>query len=204
MNGRGRTVTVDGNRLNWTALVVIDHDDPPNGITPPSQAGAVPAVVLLRRDWEFLFDQLQSTHAVVQYLTRCAGQPIELGREVVRYYDLAEANVNTAPSPLDYTFLGPATLHWSSPLLPRAPAGQEDRTAYAMFRLILEDLAASAVNQPADVLDFIAAVDSVPVAHRAGLGRLLLEQLQASRGVAETFNGTFGASFRLACTWPLV
>jgi hypothetical protein len=138
-----------------------------------------------------LFDQLQSTDAVVQYLTRCAGQPIELGREVVRYYDLAEADANTAPSPLDYTFLGPATLHWSIPLLPRAPAGLEDRTAYGMFRLILEDLAASAVNQPADVLDFIAAVDSAPVAHRAGLGRLLLEQLQASRGVADDVQWNF-------------
>lgn len=110
VNGRGRTMTVDGNRLNWTALVVIDHDDPPDGITPPVQAGPIPAVVLLRRDWEFLFDQLQSTHAVVHYLTRCAGKPNELGQEVVRYYDLAEADANTPPSPLAYDFLGPPSL----------------------------------------------------------------------------------------------
>jgi len=75
VNGRGRVVTVDGKRLNWTALIVIDHDDVPVDITPLSMAGSTPAVVLLRRDWEFLFDQLQSTDAVVHYLTRCAGQP---------------------------------------------------------------------------------------------------------------------------------
>jgi hypothetical protein len=183
VNGRGRVVTVDGKRLNWTALIVIDHDDVPVNITPPAMAGSTPAVVLLRRDWEFLFDQLQSTHAVVHYLTRCAGQPNELGHEVVRYYDLAQADADTPPSPLDYNFLGPSTFHWSSPLLPKVPPGLEDRAAYGMFHLMLEDLAAAARDQPAEVLNFIAAVDTVPVSQRASLGRLLLQQLQAGSEV---------------------
>ncbi len=184
-NGRGRTVTVDGARLSWTALVVIDHDDPPVGITPPAQAGAVPAVVLLRRDWEFLFDQLQSTHAVVHYLTRCAGQPGELGGEVARYYDLAGDDANTPPTDSDLTFMGPEAFTMSTPLLPRRPAGLEDRRGQGMFRLILEDLALTAMDQPVEVLDFIAAVDTLPVGHRAGLGRLLLEQLKTSRHTQE-------------------
>jgi len=183
-NGRGRTMTVDGAQLNWTALVVIDHDDPPAGVTPPAQAGPLPAVVLLRRDWEFLFDQLQSTHAVVRYLARCAGQPAELGDEVARYYDLAGDDADASPSESDFKFMGPEAVTMSTPLLPRRPAGLEDRRGQGVFRLILEDLALTAMNQPAEVLDFIAAVDTMPVAQRAGLGRLLLEQLKASRHTA--------------------
>lgn len=47
------------------------------------------------------------------------------------------------------------------------PAGLEDQINYGMFRLILEDLAQVGAAQTADVLDFLAAVDRVPVAQRA-------------------------------------
>jgi hypothetical protein len=47
------------------------------------------------------------------------------------------------------------------------------------------------------VLNFIAAVDMVPVSQRAGLGRLLLQQLQAGSEVAPgTCDGTSAASCR--------
>jgi len=48
--------------------------------------------VLLRRDWEFVFEQLKSTSAVIAYFDRVAGETVTLGNEFVRYYDLAQAD----------------------------------------------------------------------------------------------------------------
>jgi len=59
-NLRGRTIDIDGSDHRWLVVVVIDHPGPPGGLQPPL-AEAHPSVVLLRRDWEFLFDQLKST-----------------------------------------------------------------------------------------------------------------------------------------------
>src|SRR5438445_2096271 len=51
-NERGRKIHIAGQEKSWIAVVVLDH---------PGVAYYVPvagAVVLLRRDWEFLFEQL--------------------------------------------------------------------------------------------------------------------------------------------------
>jgi hypothetical protein len=56
--------------------------------------------VLLRRDWEFLFEQLKSTRAVLGYLERVAGEAWELGREAARYFRLAQADEAAEPSPI--------------------------------------------------------------------------------------------------------
>lgn len=98
-NLRGRTIEVDGNAHRWLLVVIVDHDQPPSGIE-PSPSEKHPSIVLLRRDWEFLFDQLKSTHAVCQYCERVADEPLELGTEPLRYYELAQADAEAKPSNL--------------------------------------------------------------------------------------------------------
>jgi hypothetical protein len=67
----------------------------------------------------------------------------------------------------------------SVPLHLRTPAGLGDQVGYGMLQFVLEDLAGAAAAHPAEVLKFLGAVDSVPAAQPAGLGRLMLEQLEA-------------------------
>ena len=97
MNERGRRIEIDGSAKSWVPVVVVDHPDPPSGYS-PSLSGSVPVVVLLRRDWEFLFEQLKSTDAVIRYLHRVRRMPpVALGEEPVRYYELAAADTASPP-----------------------------------------------------------------------------------------------------------
>jgi hypothetical protein len=84
-NARGREIQFDGNDLRWLVAVVIDHPDVPDGVSLDDLTSPARSVVLLRRDWEFLFNQLKSVHAVGGYLERVAGDAIELGGEPMRY-----------------------------------------------------------------------------------------------------------------------
>jgi len=117
-NARGRTIAVDGNELRWLVCVVIDHPHPPPDVTPSVENCQHPAVVLLRRDWEFLFDQLKSTHAIGAYLERIAGAVVELGREPARYFEYASADEQTPPDDIDPRLLGPDRRKVSAPSLP--------------------------------------------------------------------------------------
>ena len=69
---------------------MIDHPNPPRDVFPAKDPKG-PNVVMLRRDWEFLWDQLRSAAAIVDYVHRVAGEdePLELGVETHRYFDLA-------------------------------------------------------------------------------------------------------------------
>ena len=125
-NERGMDIPIRAADKMWVPVVVIDH---------PGLESYVPtseAVVLLRRDWEFLFEQLKSTYAVVEYLARVHGQPgaIDLGHEAIRYYELAAADVAAPPGPLDPR-LGAESR--SAPLLPQAPAPSSN-----LVRVMLE------------------------------------------------------------------
>jgi hypothetical protein len=173
-NLRGRTIDVNGSDHRWLIVVVIDHPDPPAGLQPPLK-DAHPAVVLLRRDWEFLFDQLKSTYAVGQYCERVAGEPLELGTEPLRYYELANADAETEPEVID----GPGPTI-SAPLLPLAPAGSDDLEAHYMVREMLEAIAAprSLVASESDRLRVLAELDRLPVGHRANIGRFLLASME--------------------------
>lgn len=184
INGRGREIAVDANRVDWIVVVVVDHDDPPEDLF-VEKAGNVPQVVLLRRDWEFLFDQLRSAHAVVQYLKRAAeADPIELGREPVRYYRLAAADAATPPSPLDARIIGEGT-PISAPLLPQAPVAADADGFHRLLRIILEDIATSPVAHEIEEsrLSVLSEIDRLPVAHRSELGKLLLDMLNDVAGV---------------------
>jgi SEC-C motif len=137
-NLRGRTLGLDADSREWLVAVVIDHPEPPADVTPePSEQ----SVVLLRRDWDFLFDQLKSTQAVGRYLRRVAGEPLALGDEPVRYYDLALADENAEASPLSASHVFPGVKRHSEPLLPMAPVASEDESEHRLYRTILEDIA---------------------------------------------------------------
>jgi hypothetical protein len=175
VNLRGREITVEGRSKSWVPVVVLDH---------PGAADYVPtsvAVVVLRRDWEFLFQQLKSTDAVVRYLHRVKDMsPVALGDEAMRYDDLASADAEAAPRVFDPRLVPKGARHISTPLLPREPAGHTDQRYHAVIRAILEDIAVAPLAEnieESEVLDVLAAIDTMPVGHRVELGKTLLEWL---------------------------
>jgi hypothetical protein len=118
VNLRNRETLIDKRLLEWLAVIVIDHPNVPEAITIGNSYSDLPAVFLLRRDWEFLFDQLRSTHAVVEYLHRAAtdNSSVSLGDEPVRYYTLAQADAEAPPS--GEIAPSPGGRRVSAPLLP--------------------------------------------------------------------------------------
>lgn len=182
VNGRGRTVDLNGPTITWTGVVIIDHPSPPREYQPPELRTRIPTVVLLRRDWEFLFHQLRSSRAVIDYLARVSGLIGRLGAEPERYYELAAADARAEPSPTDQAIAALGT-QVSVPLLPAAPAGSDDDEAHRMVRIICEDIANVRLDSDdeANRLRVLAAIDELPVGHRSELGRLLLNGLEEAR-----------------------
>jgi hypothetical protein len=172
-NARGRTITLDAKEKHWVAVVVLDHPDPPDGVAVPIGDG-VPAVVMLRRDWEFLFDQLRSTHAFGAYIERIAGDPVPLGEEPRRYFELALADQQATPEPPDAVLVKAGGRTLSAPLLPLAP-GPDDFRPLLLVRSIFEDIALIPVapDEESRRLAALAELDRLPVAHRAEMGRFM-------------------------------
>jgi hypothetical protein len=185
-NLRGRRLEIDGNAHRWIVVVVIDHDEPPEATTPLLDEAKHPTAVLLRRDWEFLFDQLKSTHAVAEYLERVAGEALPLGDEPMRYYDLAQADAETAPEPFPAE-LGAGGEVVSTPLLPLAPVATSDRPAHEMLRLMFEDIAATRLQKASeqDRLRVLAELDRLPVGQRAGIGKFVLDAMAEVNGMTD-------------------
>jgi SEC-C motif len=183
-NMRGRTVEVDGNDYDWLTAIVIDHDELPNEFV-PEVGGA--AAVLLRRDWEFLFDQLKSTHAVGRYLKRIVGDSCPLGSEPKRYYEFAAADLAVEPTPLKAEFQIRGIQEVSEPLLPMAPAGTVDADDHRMFRQILEDIASIELDAMSEVarVRSLGELDSLPVLQRGFVGRYLRDGLDNVAGIKE-------------------
>lgn len=181
VNERGRRLTLDGRYKTWVPVVLIEHAALPEGYQPPHALEGVPSVIL-RRDWEFLFEQLKSTDAVIRYLHRVnAMDAIPLGREPVRYYELAAADFAAEPTPLDPRLQRPGIRPASRPVLPQAPAGAEDRRHHVLLRSILEDVALSPRTEEIDeahMLEVLAAVDTLAVSYRGELGRDLMSWLR--------------------------
>lgn len=179
-NLRGRTFTIRGTSVAWIPVVVIDHPNPPpTGVIPaPDPKG--PSVVLTRRDWEFLWDQLRSATAIVDYIHRVAEEeePLELGAESNRYLDLAEKDAQTPPGKLPDWIPKAGARHTNLPLLPADPAASVDRFGHAIFQQILEDIAdTDFTGDETDRIALLSHIDRVAVGVRAELGRLLLRRL---------------------------
>ncbi|MCF6427022.1 hypothetical protein [Amycolatopsis tucumanensis] len=181
-NARGRTVPVDGNNYTWLTVVIIDHLNPPLGFRPPPAPSDIPAIVLLRRDWEFLFDHLRSTRSVLAYLLRAAraGDIVDLGGEPRRYHEYALADIAATPDPVAPAVAALVeakdTSIVSSARAPLAPAGHDDHPSHVMLRMIMEDIATTAVPaaQEPDRLLMLAAIDGLPVDQRTELGAALI------------------------------
>ncbi|MFC4859382.1 hypothetical protein [Actinophytocola glycyrrhizae] len=184
VNGRGRTIEIAGPELNWTGVVIIDHPEIPEDLPAPDMGTRTPTVALTRRDWEFLFHQLRSSRAVIDYLVRVAATGAHLGHEPERYYELAAADARAEPGPVDPTISLRGT-RVSAPLLPAAPAGSDDDEAHGMVRIMCEDIANSEIDaaEESHRLQVLAAVDQLPVTQRTELGRLLLNNLDIARNV---------------------
>jgi hypothetical protein len=181
VNLRNREIRIEGRLLEWLAVIVIDHPDAPEEITVSNPHPELPGIVLLRRDWEFLFDQLRSTHAVVAYLHRAAADDhsISLGEEPARYYMLAQADAEAPPS--GGVVFSPGGRPVSAPLLPLAPAGHDDTHAHMLLRAIMEDVAITPIPEEItehDRLLVLAELDEMPVAHRTELGQTLFEMMR--------------------------
>jgi hypothetical protein len=165
-NERGRQVLIGGTSKSWTSIVVVSHVSGSN------------ALVLLRRDWEFLFEQLKSTDAVLRYVQRVTPmEPIALGEEPVRFYRLAAADHAADPGPLDPRLNRPGVRDATVPLLPQIPAASDSRKNHYVIRAVLEDLALCprpADAAEADILEVLAAIDTLAVGYRSELGKDLL------------------------------
>ncbi|WP_436961489.1 hypothetical protein [Streptomyces sp. SudanB182_2057] len=181
VNGRGRTLHVDGNAFEWIAVFLLDHHRPPQGTVALLEPIGMPAIALTRRDWDFLFDQLRSTTAVLDYLFRAAAAPaIPLGEEPVRYYEFAAADAAAPPGDIDTELVGPGGMLHSTPLLPQAPVGAATTRTHVVIRLVLEDVTTSALPSHASEADrhaILSDLDSLPVGDREEWGRLLLDML---------------------------
>jgi hypothetical protein len=122
VNERGRAVQISGPSKSWVPVVIVDHPGPPNAYTPALTASTA-AVVPLRRDWEFLFEQLKSTDAVIRYLHRVSPMPASLS---ARSLSATTSLLQQMPSPCrDRWIRGvrPGMKSVSTPILPQAPAG---------------------------------------------------------------------------------
>jgi hypothetical protein len=181
VNGRGTTLSVSGDTYEWMAVSLLDHDHVPDGTVPAFEAIGMPALTLTRRDWDFLFDQLRSTTAVLDYLFRVAAEPaIALGDEPVRYYELAAADAAAPPEDIDTELVGPGGRQFSTPLLPQVPAGAGQTNAHLVIRAVLEDVATSMLRDAiseSDRLTVLADLDRLPVGMREEWGHLLLDML---------------------------
>jgi len=176
-NARGRTIEVDGSKLRWLSAVVLDHPSPPGGVPALPYDPSAPAVVMLRRDWDFLFEQLKSTHAVVGFLERVVADPVALGEEPARYYQLALTDHEAKPGAIEPAFVGGGRT-MSAPLLPLA-ADPADWRPHLLVRSIFEDIAVAPAPDvdEANRLAILAELDRLPVNHRAEIGRFLEDGL---------------------------
>ncbi|MFF9150488.1 hypothetical protein ACF1BN_37180 [Streptomyces sp. NPDC014861] len=181
VNGRGRIMNVDGNHYEWISVFLLDHPGVPPGTIASWQPVGMPAIALTRRDWDFLFGQLRSTTAVLDYLFRAAMEPaVPLGEEPVRYYELAAADAVTPPGEIDTDLVGRGGVLHSVPQLPQAPAGDDGTRAHLMIRFMLEDLALAPLGgllTEANRHTVLSDLDRLPVAARTEWGHLLLDML---------------------------
>jgi len=179
-NLRGRTITIRGRAVAWIPVVVIDHPDPPTTGVIPAPDPRGPSVVMTRRDWEFLWDQLRSATAIVDYIHRVATEeePLELGAESNRYLDLAEKDAESPPERLPEWISETGATHSNLPRLPHDPAASADPFGHAIFQRILEDIAdTDFTGDETDRITLLSHIDRVAVGARAELGRLLLRRL---------------------------
>ncbi|WP_395159868.1 hypothetical protein [Ilumatobacter sp.] len=187
-NLRDREIEVDGSKLRWVRVVIIEHPQAPRLQLGVDSKAADPVVVLYRRDWEFLLDQLRSLTGVVDYLFRiCSDSTYTLGDEATRYFELAQLDAKaTNGKPASWTRRFGSIKALSSPRLPLTPASRLDTTGHVVFSIILDDIAEAPWDRDEnDRLHLLSLLDRFPVADRSALGQLLLDHLQDVMSVTD-------------------
>ena len=178
-NMRGATIPIVATEHEWLGIVIVEHEAIPEGYTPRglTQRG----VILTRADWEFLWAQLQSTVEVLRYIYRIGDlDPVPLGDEAFRYYDVALLDDEREMEPLPAAWVALGGTRVNGPLLPLAPAGQV--VEHYVIRQIMEDLARGDIPPDIDfkkLLRAFSALDGINVAQRDQMGSDLLENLLA-------------------------
>lgn len=176
-NGRGRPLRVDGREVQWVGVIIIDHPQIPAQHPLDRTRGTIPTIVLTRRDWEFLVEQLKSTSAVIRYLLRVETSTEFLGEEPHRYFELA--SLDASESGESNLVSGALGTPFRYPVLPMEPAGLQHPSEFGLLRVICEDIASIDSDQrtPEMEVEVFAAIDALPVASRVGLGTLLYGEL---------------------------
>lgn len=177
-NGRDREMTFHVGEITWIGVIVIENPAMNSAdFEPPSSS--VPFLVVTRADWEFLFERLRSTYAVVQYLFRVEETEM-LGQESTRYIQLAYADAK-ATNEKQIEESSSTLKYLSTPMLPFEPLETEQRS-HQMVRDLLEDIALSLqdLSETKQLHSVLSAIDALPVTHRSDLGDLLLESLEGA------------------------
>lgn len=195
-NVRGREVTFDGEEIDWVPVVILDHTDVPDDVIVDAETGKR-GFIVTRRDWEFLWNQLRSTVAIVDYVHRVADEdPIPIGTETNRYFDLADKDARADPAPLEAWMSTTGATQFGGPTLPADPVHASDTFAHAVFRQVLDDIAETDFTGDEQIrLEVLAKIDRFAVGYRADLGRTLLRRID---DCALATAGTFKAQHRIA------
>ena len=179
-NDRDRSIEVDGKEMRWIAVAVLEHPDVPRDVVPETD-GQNAAIVLVRRDWEFLFNQLKSTYAVGRYIERVVGEPWELGAEPSRYFQLAQEDARTRPGPIEIDLFGLAGRLVGGPQLPLEPAASgDDELPHLFLRSLVEDIATGPLNGVEEErrVHVLAELDRLAVSSRAEMATYLLKSME--------------------------
>ncbi|MGD9998362.1 MAG: hypothetical protein AB7N61_13210 [Acidimicrobiia bacterium] len=178
---RGTPHRVVADAYRWLCVVIIDHENPPVGLVPTCDAKD-PTIALLKSDWDFLFNHLRSTYAVVRYLRHVVQfEPVALGTEWIRYGQIAfEASLESSSS-LDKRLLVKGAVKYHSPLLSLTAAMDDDASSQMFYRMLLEEVAVKMLADPvlADGprLDVLSRLDALPVSMRSAVARYVFDSI---------------------------
>ena len=179
VNGRGRSITLSGSIIDWVGVVILDHPSVPDDIESETTSSREKAVLLLRRDWEFLFDQLRSVSAVVDYLHRTKDASRHLGGEPANYFELALADDAAMSQEVPKWAAGFGGQHISHPVLPTEPVGSDESATHSLYRMMLDDIAESPFDSDeTQRLQVLTWLDRLSVTYRSELAELLLTALR--------------------------
>jgi len=178
---RGVPYEILADRYQWLCVIIIDHDNPPDEPIANSTSKD-PAIVLLKSDWDFLFNHLRSTFAVVRYLRYVVQlEGVALGSEWVRFGQIAYMSSLEPESTVDPRLLMKGAVKYHAPILSLTPAMEDDASAQAFYRMLLDEVAVTMLSDPELAgeprLVVLAHLDALPVSMRSTVARFLLDSI---------------------------
>lgn len=185
-NGRGRNLAFRAGEVFWLGVVIIENSAVDDFCFEPPATNE-PYRVLTRSDWEFLFNSLQSTYAVANYLVRVQESEM-LGRESLRYIELAHEDLAMSRKSKPKWKIPEGMRRQSLPVLPLdlPDAGNQEQHLYRELMETVADCDFSDdefINLHRMLSDF----DAVPPNARADLGGKILEALDKLRDNEDLF-----------------